>query len=61
VLEKIRQIKSQHGGLPTEADLQGAGRVVLRLMDTYGLDLDQLISTGIGELYTAQCTVTLVG
>jgi hypothetical protein len=50
VLQKIRRIKSLHGGLPTEADLQRAGGILIRLMDTYGLDVDQLIAGDQGEL-----------
>jgi hypothetical protein len=48
VLEKIGKIKSRHGGLPTEADLRAAGRTILRIIDTYGIDIDQLINTGSG-------------
>ena len=42
-------IKSRHGGLPSEADLQGAGRTILRLIDTYGIDIDQLMDTHLGN------------
>ena len=38
-LSDLKRIKHKHGGLPTDTDLQGAARALLRLEATYGLNL----------------------
>ncbi len=38
-LADLKRIKHKFGGLPTDNDLQGAARALLRLEATYGLDL----------------------
>ena len=44
-LAELKKIKHRHGGMPTDRDLQGAAKALIRLRSTYQLDLEQF-STG---------------
>lgn len=37
----MKKVKHRHGGMPTDRDLQGAAKALIRLRSTYKIDLDK--------------------
>ena len=52
-LGEIRKIRTRYGGLPTEADLQGAAKALNRLQEIYRLNVTEFAHGNIFGLQTA--------
>ncbi|XP_059092577.1 prolyl 4-hydroxylase subunit alpha-2-like [Tigriopus californicus] len=52
-LQELRKVRNKHGGLPTEADLQGAAKALNRLQDMYKLNITDFARGRIFGLQTA--------
>lgn len=52
-LQDLRKIRNKHGGLPTEADLQGAAKALNRLQDMYKLNITDFARGRIFGMQTA--------
>jgi len=51
-LADLKKIKHRHGGMPTDRDLQGAAKALIRLRSTFKMDLQQFSSGNILGLTT---------
>ena len=51
-LQELKKIKHRHGGLPTDRDLQGAAKALIRLRSTYKIDLNEMATGNILGLAT---------